>query len=434
MNKDFSSFKKKYKLTKWGKDLFPICRSITGKGTRKTINYIKKNVNNNFLLKAVKSNQSFFDWKIPPEWEIKEAYIMDSDNNKVCDFKENNLHILYYSSPINKILTLKQLKKNIFTIKKKPNAIPYVTSYYKKKWGFCMRHNDFKKLRNNQKYKVLIKSRHFRGVMNYTEMVIKGKSKKEILVCSYICHPSLANNELSGPLIIMALSKILRPSKYTIRLLLIPETIGAITYIAKNYKRLKNNLVAGFNLSCMGDNGPYTLISSINENTYSDKIATRIIKKRKNFKKLSFLKRGSNERQFGCQNLNLSFTTICRTRFGDYKEYHTSDDNLNFISEKNLVNSLKCILEIIKDIQNNQIFVKNVYCEPFLTKYGMIHTTSSVKNTINNIKEKNINNVISYVSKNYDLRELSKKIKIPINKLKSIIAKLKSKKIIKEYI
>jgi len=434
MNKEFSSFKKKYKLTKWGKDLFPICRSITGKGTRKTINYIKKNVNNNFLLKAVKSNQSFFDWKIPPEWEIKEAYIMDSDNNKVCDFKENNLHILYYSSPINKILTLKQLKKNIFTIKKKPNAIPYVTSYYKKKWGFCMRHNDFKKLRNNQKYKVLIKSRHFRGVMNYTEMVIKGKSKKEILVCSYICHPSLANNELSGPLIIMALSKILRPSKYTIRLLLIPETIGAITYIAKNYKRLKNNLVAGFNLSCMGDNGPYTLISSINENTYSDKIATRIIKKRKNFKKLSFLKRGSNERQFGYQNLNLSFTTICRTRFGDYKEYHTSDDNLNFISEKNLVNSLKCILEIIKDIQNNQIFVKNVYCEPFLTKYGMIHTTSSVKNTINNIKEKNINNVISYVSKNYDLRELSKKIKIPINKLKSIIAKLKSKKIIKEYI
>tara|TARA_B100000586_G_C20097195_1_gene423078 strand:+ start:189 stop:1493 length:1305 start_codon:yes stop_codon:yes gene_type:complete len=434
MNKEFSSFKKKYKLTKWGKDLFPICRSITGKGTRKTINYIKKNVNNNFLLKAVKSNQSFFDWKIPPEWEIKEAYIMDSDNNKVCDFKENNLHILHYSSPINKILTLKQLKKNIFTIKKKPNAIPYVTSYYKKKWGFCMRHNDFKKLRNNQKYKVLIKSRHFRGVMNYTEMVIKGKSKKEILVCSYICHPSLANNELSGPLIIMALSKILRPSKYTIRLLLIPETIGAITYIAKNYKRLKNNLVAGFNLSCMGDNGPYTLISSINENTYSDKIATRIIKKRKNFKKLSFLKRGSNERQFGCQNLNLSFTTICRTRFGDYKEYHTSDDNLNFISEKNLVNSLKCILEIIKDIQNNQIFVKNVYCEPFLTKYGMIHTTSSVKNTINNIKEKNINNVISYVSKNYDLRELSKKIKIPINKLKSIIAKLKSKKIIKEYI
>ena len=124
MNKEFSSFKKKYKLTKWGKDLFPICRSITGKGTRKTINYIKKNVNNNFLLKAVKSNQSFFDWKIPPEWEIKEAYIMDSDNNKVCDFKENNLHILYYSSPINKILTLKQLKKNIFTIKKSQMQFP----------------------------------------------------------------------------------------------------------------------------------------------------------------------------------------------------------------------------------------------------------------------------------------------------------------------
>jgi len=433
MNGEFNSFRKKYKLTKWAKDLFPICRSITGKGNRETIKYIKKNINSNFLLKGFKSNKKFFDWKIPQEWEINDAYIMDSNNNKVCDFKKNNLHILNYSSPINKILSFKQLKKNIFTIKKKPNAIPYVTSYYKKKWGFCMRYNDFNKLKNNQKYKVLIKSRHFRGIMNYTEMILKGRSKKEILICSYICHPSLANNELSGPLIIMGLSKILKPSKYTIRLLLIPETIGAISYISKNYKHIKKNLVAGFNLTTVGAGAPYTLISSINENTYSDKIATRIMKKRKNFKKLSFLKRGSNERQFGCQNLGLPFTTICRTRFGDYDEYHTSDDNLSLISEKNLLNSLKCILEIINEIQKNQIFTKNMYCEPFLTKYNMIHTLGDLKNA-RNVTEKNMLNIISYTGKNYDLIELSKKLKIPLNQVNLIIKKLKNKKIINEFI
>ena len=429
-----SSFKKKNKLMHWAKDLFPICRSITGEGNRKTLNYIKKNINGNFLLKSIKSNKKFFDWKIPSEWKIKEAYIKDSQNIKICDFKKNSLHVVNYSTPINKILSLKQLKKNIYTIKKKPNSIPYVTSYYKKRWGFCMKYNDLKKLKNNEKYKVLIKSKHFSGVMNYGEMVIKGKSKKEILITSYICHPSLANNELSGPLIIMALSKILKPSKYTVRLLLIPETIGAIAYIAKNHKKLKKNLVAGFNLSCMGDDGPYTLISSINENTYSDKIAERILSRRKKFKKISFLKRGSNERQFGCQNLDLPFTTICRTRFGDYKEYHTSDDNLNLISEKSLIDSLKCVLEIINEVQKNQIFIKNMYCEPFLTKYNMINTTGNLERYSKHTIENSTLDIIGYTGKNYDLQELSKKLKIPINLISKIIKKLKNKEIIRKYI
>ena len=170
-----------------------------------------------------------------------------------------------YSTKINRILSYKQLKKNIFYSKKNPKAIPYYTSYYKKNWGFCLSYNDFKKLKKNSKYKVVINSSHFKGHLDFTELVIKGKSSKEILIVSYICHPSMANNELSGPLIIMALSKILRPMKYTIRLVLIPETIGAIAYIKLNFSRLKKNLIAGFNLTCVGDNGPFTLISSKEE-------------------------------------------------------------------------------------------------------------------------------------------------------------------------
>jgi aminopeptidase-like protein len=241
----------------------------------------------------------------------------------------------------------------------------------------------------------------------------------------------MANNELSGPLVLLALSKILKPSKYTVRIILIPETIGAISYINKNIKHLKNNLIAGFNLSCVGDNGPFTLISSIEENTYADKIALRVMKKRKKFKKLSFLYRGSNERQFGCQNLNLPYVTICRGRFGDYKEYHTSDDNLNFINGKNLFDSFKCILEITNEIQNNDIYIKKVICEPFLTKYNLVKTVGLGQ--MPNKEEINMRNIISYVGKNYDLVDISEKLKIPFKKLNLLIKKIEKKKIIEKY-
>ena len=294
-------------MMKWAKILFPINRSITGEGLRKTIQFIKKNVNNNFKNYRIKSNTKVFDWKIPLEWKITEAFIKEVGGKKICDFKDNNLHVLGYSKKINKLLNFDELRKNVFYSKHIPNAIPYFTSYYKKNWGFCVPYNKFKKMNKKSKYQVKINSEHFKGGLDYTELLIRGKSKKEILIISYICHPSMANNELSGPLVIMALSKILKPGKYSIRLVLIPETIGAIAYIKKNINNLRNNLIAGFNLSCVGDKGPFTLISSKEGNTYADKVAKRILSKTKKFKIKTFLKRGSNERQFGCQNLNLPF-------------------------------------------------------------------------------------------------------------------------------
>ena len=223
------------KMMNWAIELFPINRSITGDGLRSTIKFIQKKINQNFKKKKIKTNTKVYDWKIPKEWSVKKAFIIDTKGNKICDFKDNNLHLLGYSTKINKVMNFERLKKNIFYIKKQPNSIPYLTSYYKNNWGFSLKYNQFKKLKKNRKYKVVIDSKHFNGNLEYTELLIKGKSKKEILIVSYICHPSMANNELSGPLVVMALSKILKPQKYSVRLLLIPETIGAIAYIRKNY-------------------------------------------------------------------------------------------------------------------------------------------------------------------------------------------------------
>ncbi len=414
----------------WARTLFPINRSLTGQGVRQTIKFVRNKVNKDFKNQKIKSNTRVYDWKVPNEWQVSEAYIDEISGKRICDFRHNNLHLVGYSKNINKIMNYKNLVKKIHFLKNKPNSIPYVTSYYKKDWGFCLTFKRFKKMKKNKKYKVVIKSSHFKGNLDYAELIIKGKSKKEILITSYICHPSMANNELSGPLVVMALSKILKPSKYTVRLILIPETIGAIAYIKKNFLKLKNNLIAGFNLSCVGDNGPFTLISSKEGNTYADKVAKRVLSRMKKFKDVSFLKRGSNERQFGCQNLNLPFVTICRTKFEDFKEYHTSDDNLNLISEKNLKKTLNQVLQIIKEIQTNKIYTKNLNCEPFFTKYNLIRTSRNRQNT----KEKEINDIAAYVDKNYDEYELAKILLKSKKYIKQHLKNLIKTKIIKEFV
>tara|TARA_B100001250_G_scaffold241159_1_gene207227 strand:+ start:5157 stop:6410 length:1254 start_codon:yes stop_codon:yes gene_type:complete len=417
-------------MMNWAKTLFPINRSLTGKGVKQTISFAQKKINKKFKNLKIKSNTKVFDWKVPYEWNISKAYIDEIDGKRICDFKNNNLHIVGYSKNIKKIMSFQKLKHKIHYIKDKPNSVPYLTSYYKRDWGFCLSYNNFKKMKKNKKYRVVIEASYFKGNLNYSELLIKGRSKKEILVISYICHPSMANNELSGPLVVMALSKVLRPSKYTVRLILIPETIGAIAYIKKNFLRLKKNLVAGFNLSCVGDKGPFTLISSKEGNTYADKVARRVLSKKKKFKNVSFLKRGSNERQFGCQNLNFPFVTICRTRFGDFSEYHTSDDNLKIISESNLRETLKQMLKMIEEIQKNKIYTKNLNCEPFFTKYNLVRSS---RNKANN-KERDIFDIAAYVDRNYDEYELTKLLAKPKKNIKENLKTLIKNKIIKEFV
>lgn len=410
-------------LKKWAKDLFPLNRSLAGKYNRSTLNYIKKNINKNFKIKKVKSGNKVFTWTIPKEYLITKGILKDEDGKIICDIKNNNLHVIVNSISVNKWVNYNELKKHIFFSNKILNAIPYVTSYYKKNWGFCLSKNEFLKLDKKKKYKAEIKSKFISGNMNYAELLIKGKTKKEILICSYICHPSLANNELSGMLAISLLSKIIKKSKYSIRLLLIPETIGAINYINKNLINLKENLIAGFNLSCVGLDGPFTLISSINKNTYADKISQRIGLKYSNFKNLSFINRGSNERQFGCQNLDLPFVTICRKKFGKYKEYHTSADNLSILNFKAIIDTVKFVQKIINEINGNTIYKKKNFCEPFLANTNLINNTGTVENMKNN-ERLSISNFLAFVDKSHDLKSLKQEYKInKINKLAKLLEK-----------
>ena len=420
-------------LKKWSEDLFPMNRSLTGKGNRQTIKYIKKNINSKFILKKAKSGEKVFSWRVPKEWEIKAATLKDEKGYTICDFQRNNLELLGYSSPINKTLTYKELKPHLYTLRNIPDAIPYVTSYYKKNWGFCLSYKKFLKLNKKIKYKAKIQSKLFDGNMNYSELILPGKSKKEIIISSYICHPSMANNELSGILAIGLLSKILKKTKYTIRLILIPETIGAIYYINKNLDKLKKNLVAGFNLSCVGINAPYTLISSVHENTYADIIINRIGKKYRNFKKISFLKRGSNERQFGCQNLNVPFVTITRKKFGEYKEYHTSKDNLKILNYETIIETCNFIKKAIDEINKNLIFEKQTTGEPHWSKYNLVSPKATMKNMLNKNRHI-ISHVAALTNRNHDVISLSKKISAGPQKILKVIKILEKHKILKQFI
>ena len=267
-----------FPMIKWAKDLFPICRSLTGEGTKKTLNYFLR-LNPEFKFIKFKSGKKVFDWVIPLEWNIKDAYIQHKSGKKYAEFKKNNLHLVGYSTPINKYLTKNELLKKIHTQKDQPDAIPYVTSYYNKNWGFCLSENQKKKLPNG-KYKVRIDSSFKKGHMNIVHALLKGKKKKEVFFSSYVCHPSMANNELSGPVLLNAIMLYIKSkykkTKYSYRFVLLPETIGSIAYLSKFKNTLKKKVICGFNLTCVGDERSYSYVSSPKEKHWLIKLLKQL--------------------------------------------------------------------------------------------------------------------------------------------------------------
>lgn len=418
-------------MHKWAQDLFPINRSITGQGVRSTLEYLRKVVSN-LKIHSVKTGFKAFDWKVPKEWEVKDAYVQEVGGKKIINFLKNNLHLVGYSTGVNKVLNFKQLNKKLYSDKRLKHAIPYRTSYYKYDWGFCLSRNQRIKINKNKKYKVYINAKHFNGQLNYGEYFIKGKSKKEVLFSCNICHPSMANNELSGPVLTAALANYLKSKKNNLsyRFIFIPETIGAAVYLKRNLKRIRKNLIAGFVLSCVGDNKSYSLINSPYGNNYADKVAEFNYKyRKKKFKKYSFLYRGSDERQFCSPNIDLPFCSILRTKHGKYKEYHTSLDNLNFISAKGLSGSFDIMKSLIKILENDIIYNAQMKCEPFLTKYNLKRSLSGERNLDNNTK--NVINLLAYSDGKRGLIEISKILNADFFKLKKIADNLVKKKLLK---
>ncbi|HEC1727334.1 TPA: DUF4910 domain-containing protein [Campylobacter lari] len=414
-------------------ELFPICRSITGAGFRQSLKILDEAMGGGILkIHSIASGSKVFNWEVPAEWEINDAYIITPDGEKICDFKQNNLHVLNYSTGIDTELNLASLRKHLYSIEDMPDAIPYVTSYYKKRWGFCIKHEDRVKLKEG-KYKVFIDAKHHEnGVLNYADLLIPStqKTKDEILISTYLCHPSMANNELSGPVVAVFLAKWLlglKERKYNYRFVFIPETIGSIVYISKHLKHLQKHTKAGFVLSCIGDDNAYSLIHTPSENTLADKVALHTLKEKNNFKEFSFLDRGSDERQYCAPLVNLPVVGICRSKYLEYKEYHTSKDDLNFISEEGLQGGLKAMQEIIMNLEVNEIYQNTVFCEPNLGKRDLYHTINT--SSTNDIPISC--NFLAYCDGKNDVLDIASKLNTQAYKLKDLIEKLKFHGLIK---
>ena len=415
--------KKNSSMLSWMKDLFPYCRSITGEGIRASYAYFKK-INPEFKLLKFKSGKKVFDWTVPNEWIIKDAYIQNiSSGKKFANFKSNNLHLINYSIKKNTILPKSKILKKIYTLKNQPSAIPYVTSYYKKDWGFCMSEKQKKKLPNGN-YKVFIDSNFKRGSLDLMELVLPGKSKKEIFFSTYLCHPSMANNELSGPVLLNKIIQNLKKKKnnFTYRFVILPETIGSISYLSKRMNILKKNLIAGFVLTCVGDEKCYSLTKSRNGNSISDYLVERFLKKKTNFKIYSYLDRISDERQYCSPNIDLPVSTFSRSR--EFKEYHTNKDDFNLVTSKGLNQSYKFISQILnfieKDLYNlkDLLFPKSkIFAEPFLTKKNLYKTISIKTNYTIIDNTKIILDILSYSDGKTNIFELGKKINLPQKKL-----------------
>ena len=413
-------------IYKFALELWPINRSITGEGTRQTLRKISKHIPQ-LKIKSVPSGTQVFDWTVPKEWNVKKAYIITPDGKKICNFLENNLHLVGYSIPFEGSISLEELKKHLYTLPDQPNAIPYITSYYEERWGFCITQEQFDSLENGN-YKVVIDSTLLDGELNYGELLIKGKSDKEIFLSTYICHPSMANNELSGPTVVTFLSKWLQEiseTNYSYRIIFIPETIGSITNLSQNYKNMKNKIFAGINVSCVGDDRTYSYIPSRNGNTVSDLIAKHVLKWIDNdFVQYNWLDRGSDERQYCAPGIDLPIASILRTKFGMYSEYHTSLDDLeNVVTPNGLNGGYWVIRKAIEAIENNKKYKASILCEPQMGKRGLYPTLSTKKT---NEEVMLMMNFLSLCDGQSSLLEISDILNMPIWDLYKIVEKLES--------
>lgn len=351
--------------------LYPICRSITGEGVRRTLSILQEYIP--IQIHEVATGTKVFDWEVPKEWNIKDAYIKDSSGTRIVDFRKSNLHVVNYSTPVKKKLELEELKKHLFTLPDYPDWIPYRTSYYNETWGFCVPHSLVESL-NDDTYEVNIDSSLSGGHLTYGELYIPGSTNDEVLFSCHVCHPSLCNDNLSGISVLTYLAGKLREVslRYSYRFLFIPATIGSITWLALN-KDKTTKITHGLVAANLGDSGNLTYKRSRQGTAEIDRIAEIILRDSgQQYNIIDFFPYGYDERQYCSPGFNLPVGSIMRTPHGRYPEYHTSADNLEFVKSEFLADSYRKILNIVTALESNKTYKNtNPYCEPQLGKRGL---------------------------------------------------------------
>ena len=426
MSDDFEAGRRMYSFAE---KIFPYTRSITGEGVRQTLKDLKDYIRPagvELKISSIPSGTNVFDWTVPKEWKIREAYIEDEKGDHIIDMKESNLHVLGYSTPVDEWVDLDELKKHVYVEENQPDVIPYVTSYYKERFGFCMSKNKLDSLKDGR-YHMYIDSELFDGVLNYAEAVIPGESDEEIMFSTYFCHPSMADNECSGPALAAELINTIASMdhrRYTYRFVFVPETIGSITYLSQDehVAYLQKHLKAGFVLSCVGDDNDYSMIHSRYADTYADRVLLNVLSYKEKHTIYGFEKRGSDERQYNAPGVDLPVVCFCRSKFGEFAEYHTSADNMDFVSPQGFQGAYDAMIEVVNILEKNAYYRMKVLCEPQLGKRGL-YSDISRKGIYDTILVQR--DVISYCDGKNDLLDLSERIGVPVSDIIDIIDRLK---------
>ncbi len=417
------------------KKLFPIPRSITGEGTRKTLKILQGLVPELNIVEYP-SGENVYDWVIPPEWEIKEAWIKNSKGEVILDYKNNPLHVVFYSQPVHKILSFSELQKHLYYLPNLKEAIPYRTFYYTQNWGFCLSYNHLKKyFREDENYEVFIDATFKKGSLSIGEVLIKGKSKKEYLISTYICHPNLANDNLSGIITTVFIAReLLKHQKrlnYSYRIIFVPETIGAISYCAHNEKEMKN-IDMGLVITTCGGPGKFGYKMSFDEKDEINQMVEDVFADLgiNDFIKYPFSLAGSDERQYSSQAFRINCITITKDKYYEYPYYHTSLDDLNFVRAEFINQSLNLYLHLILNYLDKNIFYEATkkHCEVFLSKYDLYPKLGGAFLPESRLKRHEIAlYLMFYCDGNTSLYNISKKLKINLQDIYEIAVELENK-------
>ena len=405
--------------------LFPICRSITGNGVRKTLRIIAEELPG-LTIHEVPSGTQVFDWVVPREWNVRDAYVLDPDRNKIIDFAKSNLHLVGYSIPVKLKVSLSELQEHLYSLPDQPDAIPYITSYYQERWGFCVTHRQRKMITKEGEYTVVIDSELKDGHLTYAELLIPGERKDEIFFSTYVCHPSMANNELSGPTVTTFLAKWLlsQERKYSYRIVFIPETIGSITYLSFNLDEMRRRVIAGYNVTCVGDDRSYSFLHSRQEDSLSDRTALHVLKHlHPDFVRHTYLDRGSDERQYCAPGVDLPVASVMRSKYGTYPEYHTSLDDLTLVTPSGLQGAYEVLCKCVECIEADERLEVTMLCEPQLGKRGLYPTLSTKQS---GAQVRDMMNLIAYCDGTRTLLEIAEKVNVPMWNLIPIAEMLKS--------
>lgn len=426
LNIDLDAREKMYSLIE---RLYPLCRSITGNGLRESLQIIQGFIP--LEIHEVVSGTEVFDWTIPKEWNINNAWIKNEDGVKIIDFNDSNLHVLNYSIPVNKKVGLDELKNHVYTLPDQPDLIPYRTSYYNEKWGFCITQNQLDSM-NDEGYYVCIESTLQDGSLSYGELLIEGESQEEVLISSHICHPSLVNDNLSGVAVAVHLAEWLMKQDlhYSYRFLFIPATIGSITWLAHNENKVQN-IKHGLVLSCVGDDGCITYKKSRMGKAEIDQVVEQVLVESTDEHEIrDFSPYGYDERQYCSPAFDLPVGCFMRTPFGEFSEYHTSADNLDFVNPEKLADSLSKLKQIAEVLEGNGMYLNiNPQCEPNLGKVGLYKLTGGSKKNPN--LQQAILWVLNFSDGNHTLLDIAKRSGLNFRVIKQASVELERVQLLK---